>query len=218
MQVVKRVGGGRTLWFVLNAGSERLTVTLDSGGILCEIPLDGNQSPRLERTGGRYVRDVRPFESFMLKACGEENDNESTRLNESAAIDSVNPSDSLSYRPATLTIPLRGPARVRPLNPNLLRLAEWRMSIVEDGVGVQTATVPSVPLSDQLERGGFRFAPSVRRYFGHEPELDWPPLHVRYECAFEKAYSGPVELVMEPGSIVGDWRLWVNDSDPLTAG
>ena len=49
VQVVKRVGGGRTLWFVLNAGSERLTVTLDSGGILCEIPLDGNQSPRLER-------------------------------------------------------------------------------------------------------------------------------------------------------------------------
>ena len=107
---------------------------------------------------------------------------------------------------------------MRPLNPNLLRLAEWRMSIVEDGVGAQTATVPAVPLSDQLELGGFRFAPSVRRYFGHEPELDWPPLHVRYECAFENAYSGRVELVMEPGSIVGDWRLWVNDSDPLTAG
>jgi hypothetical protein len=91
------------------------------------------------------------------------------------------------------------------------------MSIVEDGAGAQTATVPAVPLSDQLELGGFRFASGVRRYFGHEPELDWPPLHVRYECAFENSYSGRVELVMEPGSVVGDWRLWVNDSDPLTA-
>jgi hypothetical protein len=218
MQVVKRVGGGRTLWFVLNAGSERLTVTLDSGGILCEIPLDGNQPPRLDRQSRRYVRDVRPFESFMLKACDERGDNEATGLNESTATDSANPSDPLSYRPATLTIPLVGPARVRPLNPNLLRLAEWRMSILDDGgVPAQTAVVPAVPLSDQLERGGFLFTPSVRRYFGHEPELDWPPLHVRYECTFENAYSGRVELVMEPGSIVGNWRLWVNDGDPLTA-
>jgi hypothetical protein len=92
----------------------------------------------------------------------------------------------------------------------------WRLAILEDGAPAQTATVPAVPLSDQLERGGFRFAPSVRRYFGHEPELDWPPLHARYECAFENAYSGPVELVMEPGSLVGDWRLWVNDHEPVT--
>ena len=216
VQVVKRAGGGRTLWFVLNAGSEGLTVTLDSGGVLREIPLDGDRSPRLIRRDDRYVREVAPFESFMLEACDEEDDNESTGLNESTATDSVNPSDSLSYRPATLTIPLRGPARVRPLNSNLLRLSEWRMSILEDGAPAQTAAVPAVPLSDQLERGGFRFAPSVRRYFGHEPELEWPPLHVRYECAFENAYSGRVELVIEPGSIVGDWRLWVNDHRPLT--
>jgi hypothetical protein len=143
----------------------------------------------------------------MLKACDEEYDSESTAAN------SVNPSDSLSY--GSLTIPLVGPARVRPLNPNLLRLAEWRMSILEDGVPAQTAVVPAVPLSDQLERGGFRFAPRVRRYFGHEPELDWPPLNIRYECAFENIYSGPVEFVMEPGSIAGDWRLWVNDYGPL---
>ena len=217
VQVVKRAGSGPTLWFVLNAGSAALTVALDSGGFLREIPLEPGRSPRLEKHGGRYVRDVYPFESFMLEACDVEDDNESMELNESTAPDSVNPSDSLSYRSATLAIPLRGPARVRPLNPNLLRLAEWQMSILENDAPAQTAIVPAVPLSDQLERGGFRFAPRVRRYFGHEPELGWPPLHVRYECAFENAYSGSVEFAIEPGSIVGDWRLWVNDHGSLTA-
>jgi mycothiol synthase len=154
----------------------------------------------------------------MLAACEEGYNNESTGFIESAAVDSVNSADSLSYLPPAITIPLRGPTRVRPLNPNLLRLAEWRMSILEDGAPAQTAAVPAIPLSDQLERGGFRFAPAVRRYFGYEPELECPPLHVRYETRFENSYTGPVEFVIEPGSIVGDWRLWVNDAGPLTAG
>ena len=185
----------------------------------------------------------------MLEACEEGYDNESTRLNESDAINSASPSGSLSYRPALLTIPFRGPARFRPLNPNLLRLAEWRLTVMDDtGAPAQTATVPAIPLSDQLERGGFRFAPTVRRYFGHEPELDWPPLHVHYEYTFGlpggfhstgwtceapaalalspegasqllHGISNPwaVELVMEPGSIVGDWWLWVNNAGPLTS-
>jgi GNAT superfamily N-acetyltransferase len=217
IQVVKRVGGGRILWFALNTGPAALTVELDAGRALREIPLEDGRSPRLTRKGERYGREVAPFESFMLEACENGYDNESAGLNESTAADSINSGDSLSYSPARLTIPLRGPARVRPLNPNLLRLAEWRLSILEEGAAAQTATVPAIPLSDQLERGGFRFAPAVRRYFGHEPELAWPPLNVCYECAFENAYAGPVEFVMEPGSIAGDWRLWINDAGPLTA-
>jgi hypothetical protein len=184
----------------------------------------------------------------MLEACNVGYDNESTGLNESISANSMNPSDSLSSPSSHITIPLAGPAHVRPLNPNLLRLAEWRMSILEDNTPTQTAIVSAIPLSDQLERGGFRFAPAVRRYFGHEPELAWPPLHVRYECAFdlpggsnppaehERPLQGPgqapagasqlqpgnsipwpVELVIEPGAIAGDWRLWVNDTGPLTA-
>jgi len=254
VQVVKRVGGGRPLWFVLNTSAQSLQVVLDAGMPLCEISLEPDRTPRLERASdtftdasilsgterrlrsavegcGPYSRDVAPFESFMLAACGAEYDSESTGLIEPAAVNSVNPSDSLSYRPAALTIPLTGPARVRPRNPNLLRLAEWRMSLLETSFDSgqqrtlasaqdapdQTAIVPAVPLSDQLERGGFRFAPAVRRYFGHEPELEWPPLRVRYETDFENAYTGAVAFVIEPGSIVGDWRLWVNDAGPLTA-
>ena len=199
VQVVKRVGGGRTLWFVLNTGAEPLELALDAGRPLREIPLDPARSPRLERRDGRYVREVAAFESFMLEAC-----------------DADEPPAPPLRR---IVIPLRGPARVRPLNPNLLRLAAWRMSLPDEAAATpQTAVVPAVPLSDQLERGGFRFAPRVRRYFGHEPELEWPPLRVRYEADFENAYAGPVEFVMEPGSIVGDWRLWVNEAGPLTAG
>ena len=85
VQVVKRTGGGRTLWFALNTGSAALAVTLDSDGFLREIPLEPAQSPRLERHGGQYIRDVYPFESFLLEACGERDDNESTGFIESDA-------------------------------------------------------------------------------------------------------------------------------------
>ncbi len=220
VQVVKRVGAGRTLWFVLNTGAEPLRVELDSGGCLQEISLEQGRSPRLEKRGGRYLRDIYPFESFMLEACAASSDSgQSTTLASTHALHARSASEGEPL--PHVAIPLRGPARIRLGNPNLLRLAQWQMSLLDaDGAAAQTATVPAITLSDQLERGGFRFAPHVQRYFGHEPELEWPPLHVRYECTFALP-GGPnppaeIELVMEPGSIVGDWRLWVNKAGPLT--
>ncbi len=208
VQVVKRTGGGRTLWFVLNTGADALAVTLDAGSSLQEIPLEADRPAQLRQSGKRYVRDIRPFESFMLEASDTSFDS-GQHMTLASAQD--------AQLRASITIPLRGPARIRLENPNLLRLAEWRLSLLSDGRPVQSAFVPAIPLDDQLERGGFRFAPHVRRYFGHEPELAWPPLHVRYECTFDGAYAGRVEFVMEPGSIVGDWRLWVNNAGPLSA-
>ncbi len=214
VQVVKRAGTERTLWFVLNTGSEPLTAELDAGRPLKEIPLEAGRSTQLELRAGRYVREVAAFESFMLEASALPVDSgwRPTSLAAQDAAEGV-PRSSMPV----VCVPLRGPARVRPLHPNLLRLAEWQMSILEDGAPLQTARVPALPLSDQLERGGFRFAPRVHRYFGHEPELDWPAMDVRYECAFENAFSGPIAFVMEPGSISGDWRLWVNAAGPLSA-
>lgn len=216
--VVKRVGGGRTLWFALNTGAEPLQVVLDAGRPLREIPLDPERSPQLEYRDGQIVRQVAAFESFLLAADDNAGGDEGGGPRGAAAVHSAPASPLVSRPPAAVVIPLTGPARVRPLNPNLLRLAEWRMTLLDEAAAAQqTAVVPAVPLSDQLERGGFRFAPRVQRYFGHEPELEWPALHVRYEAAFAHAYAGPVEFVMEPGSIVGDWRLWLNDVGPLTA-
>ena len=60
VQVVKHVGGGRTLWFVLNAGSERLTVELDAGCTLLEISLEDGRSPRLTKQDDHYAASYRP--------------------------------------------------------------------------------------------------------------------------------------------------------------
>jgi hypothetical protein len=108
-------------------------------------------------------------------------------------------------------IPLRGQARLRLGNKNLLRMYEWRMSLLDaDGSPLQTAIVPALPICHQLEKGNLRFAPCVKHMFGNAPELDWPLLRVCYEYVFENQFTGPIELVIEPDSIVGDWRMWVN--------
>jgi hypothetical protein len=109
-----------------------------------------------------------------------------------------------------------GPASIQLKNKNLLRMYEWQMSLLEeDGQMAQTAVVPAVPISDQLEKGGFRFAPINQKFFGAVPKLEWPPMRVRYEFQFDNEYDGPVELVMEPGSIAGEWKVFVNDSEPI---
>ncbi|HSR31844.1 MAG TPA: hypothetical protein VLY63_14870, partial [Anaerolineae bacterium] len=60
--------------------------------------------------------------------------------------------------------------------------------------------------------------PEVKRYFGNSPELAYPEFHVRYQRSFQCAYDGPVQLLMEPGSIVGNWSIAVNRARPLGAG
>jgi hypothetical protein len=91
------------------------------------------------------------------------------------------------------------------------------MSLVEDGEEVQAAIVPAIPLAEQLAAGKFRFCPTTERHFGGTPELMYPELHVRYGYAFTCEYDGPIQLVMEPGSIVGEWAVSVNRSDPIDA-
>jgi len=195
VQVVKRVSAEKVLWFVLNTGSETFSAELDAGQELREILLEENGLTTLQTQDGRYVRTIYPFESLMLEAC--------------EAAEPIEPLPRIS-------VSLRGPARLHLWNKNVLRLYEWRMSLLgQDGTPEQTAVVPAVPLSDQLAKGSFKFVPVLKAYFGHAPELAWPRLRVVYECTFENRYAGPVELVMEPGSIVGDWRMRVNESAPF---
>jgi len=75
--------------------------------------------------------------------------------------------------------------------------------------------MPLSNLSNQLHNGKFRFQPEFRTSFGSRPELDFPELTVRYAHTFENTYTGPVELVMEPGSIVGTWTIRINNADPI---
>jgi alpha-L-rhamnosidase len=189
IQVAKRSGAGKTLWFALNTSNQKLNVEFDAGGLLQEIPLE-DHTPCLEMRNGRYMREVHPFESLVLEASQV---------------------DGTIERLPVIHVPLGGQARLRPENKNLLRMNEWRMSLLDaDGSPLQTAVVPALPICHQLEKGSLRFAPVVRHMFGNAPQLDWPLLRVRYEHVFESQYVGPVELVIEPDSIVGDWRMWVN--------
>jgi len=192
---VKRVSEDRTLWFLVNLGGEPLTVEFESGDDLREIPLDDDRPTRLERKEGRYQRLIWPFESLALEAVG------------AAAAPELIPQ---------ITVTVCGPAKVHVENANLLRLGEWHMALrgKEGGWG-QSALVRTIPIANQLEEGEIPFVPAYRKYFGHEPELSLPELHARYEVTLGCNYGGPVQLVMEPGSIVGDWRISVNGSDPL---
>jgi hypothetical protein len=194
--VTRRVGAGRKLWLVVNTGSEPVRLALLPGCPVKEVPVEEGGAPAsLRSTSSGQALDLRPFESILLEAC------DGARL---------------PPCPPTVKLALAGPARVLPLNRNLLRMYDWRMSLLdESGAEIESHHVPAVPLADQLADGGFRFAPRFERFFGHAPELRLPEFRVRYAFEFESSFAGPVELVMEPGSIIGDWELEVNGGAPL---
>jgi hypothetical protein len=195
---VQRRGPDKTLWLVLNTSGEAQPVELEAGVALREIPLEMGASSHLEVHAGRAVRLFQPFEACLFEA--------------------VTQPDEIAPLPV-VTIPLGGDLAVRPLSPNLVRLYDWQLTLLDEkGDPLQSATVQAVPLANQLEQGKFRFTPRLSRVFGTPPELSWPELHLRYTCTFQRDYPGPVELVLEPGSIVGAWSLRVNDSAPLGPG
>ncbi len=195
---VQRRAAGRALWFVLNTSAQTQTVDMEAINLLREIPLLPVQTPALQTQSGRSRRTFQPFEACLLEAA-------------------VPGQPDLRPRPALVTLALAGPLAVHPLAANLARLGAWQMELLdEDGRSLQSASqMPAVPLANQLEIGQFRFAPRIERAFGTPPELAYPRLRVRYTCHFDNRYAGPVELVMEPGSIGGEWTLRLNDSPPL---
>jgi hypothetical protein len=194
---VKRVSKDRTVWFLVNLGGEPLTAEFEGGGELREIPLCDRCPPLLEKVDGRYRRHVWPFESLALEAVA------------GGPVGVPEPVPQVTVRVGAL-------AKLRLENVNLLRMGEWRMALQdEEGTWGQSATVPALPIANQLERGRFPFVPAYRKYFGHEPELALPELRARYEHSFGCGYAGAVQLVMEPGSIVGDWCVTVNETGPL---
>jgi hypothetical protein len=195
LQVVARMDGRRTCWLALNTGRRHLDVSLDAGQALREITLEDDRPALLEKTAGGYRRSFAPFEAVLL---------ETSHLEQPSAL------------PARRTVRVRGAAKVMPLRANLLRLYQWNMALMDsDGQVMQKATVPAVPLINQLQAGRFRFAPAVREYWGTISQLGLPPLRVLYCAAFANGYDGPVHLVMEPDSIVGDWSIRANDGEPL---
>jgi hypothetical protein len=194
---VQRAGPGKTVWMVLNQSGSDQPLELLAGQPLRELPLDAGLSPRLEFENGQYLRELAPFEACLFEAA---------------------PEPELTPDLPEIVIAVPDAQTVVPRQANLVRLGDWQMSLLDkDGSVLQTSFVPAVPLANQLELGKFRLAPRIQRTFGTPPEMAWPELRVRYTCAFRSEVAEDVELVMEPGSIGGDWTLRVNGSVPLTA-
>lgn len=197
---VRRKSADKLVWLVLNTGKETLDLQIGSQESLQEIPLDAGKSPELVKVDNGYRRTVAPFASFLLET-----------LQETGAAQFSQPLPHITAR-------LDSAAQVKPLHANVLRMAQWQMSLLNAGGSPSTvSSVPAVPLANQLAISKLPFTPELDQWFGLEPRFRLPEIKVRYEYAFENAYSGPVELVMEPGSIVGEWQVWINEAGPITA-
>ncbi len=195
---VRRSGSHGDRWFVLNTTAQPLQVTINAGKGLRELVVDAEHHCRLQAAGGtKYTREIEPLESFVL-------------ADDAASATAARPE-------SRLRLDARQDCTVSVEQKNLLRMYEWEMALQnEDGTFGPAAVVEAIPLSNQLEESGLAFAPKVKYYFGHAPELQWPELTVRYRFSFVNAYSGQVELVMEPDTLRGDWSLQVNNGPQLT--
>lgn len=196
LYVVTRTNGQKRLWFLLNTGDGQIKLSLKSDTYLREIPLDPSLPVMLIPRAAGYERTLYPFESVLL---------------------TTTDAPSADAPPPIIRVPINSPLQVTPQRKNLLRLYHWNMELLDDqGKPYAAAVVPAVPLANQLARGAFRFSPVIDTYFGSAPELCLPPLHVRYETEFTCDYRGAVALIVEPGSVLGDWRARINDSEPYT--
>jgi hypothetical protein len=79
----------------------------------------------------------------------------------------------------------------------------------------QSATVQPAPIVHQLELGKFKFAPVVHRAFGSIARFGLPMMELQYTTQFENQFTGPVTLVLEPGSIRGDCIIAINGDQSL---
>lgn len=189
LQLVTRTDGARTLYFLINSGGEALCLAFDQ--TLNEIPIDDLSPLRL--CGDECA--LGPFDSILLEAT------------ENALVTRVLPQ---------IVIPVRGEVNVAIKSGNAVRLYDWSMSLLDEkGLLLQTATVPAVPIVNQIAHGNFRIAPDINMRFGTMPDMDMCELRVRYETTIENGYDGRVELLMEPGSVSGEWSLRINDSERI---
>lgn len=106
---------------------------------------------------------------------------------------------------------IEGELPFRLSSRNVFRLGFWEMQL-QDG---QKAVVETAPIIDQLETGGFAYSVEQQRYFGCPKELAFTGVkNVTYRlklfCDVEVQAAGPIYLVMEPGTVLGDWKLDIN--------
>lgn len=229
---VTRTDGERRTWFLLNTAGKPCELELSGPAGLREVALeDGGVAGGVARdartsggTAAGWTRTLAPFESALLVE--DAGPVESGRGAASGAADASGEwvaegatavADAGPEVAALATVRLDVPedVTVRPLHRNLLRLGTWRLSLRGGPAG--EAPVPAVPLATQLAMADQAFAPRYQPGFGVMPSWHQPELTAVYRFDFGCAYAGAVELVVEPGSIEGDWALAVNGGEPIAA-
>lgn len=97
---------------------------------------------------------------------------------------------------------------------NALRIGQWEMTLA-DG---RTAKAESYPVIDQMEDAGLMIPIHQKDYFGCPKELEFPAVDAVYSYRFldRRTEKTPVLLVMEPGTLLGEWKITVNDTAVYT--
>ncbi|MHC4871294.1 MAG: hypothetical protein ACYTFY_05570 [Planctomycetota bacterium] len=195
---VCRSGPDDRRWLLLNRSNSECGIEIDLPESIYEIPLEDNIPALLVKDGDRYLRKLSPFEAVLLA--------------EGSADDKENPHFEL------LKINVPEDLKMRPLMGNSICLDKWELKLVGKNCNVeQSAEVNPKPIANQLADAGLSFVPEVQEGFGVMPELSMPELELSYACTFQSDYDGAVNLVMEPGSIRGEWGIAVNDSTELNS-
>jgi len=98
------------------------------------------------------------------------------------------------------------------LHKNPLRIGIWK-AVFANG---EEAYVDSCPIIDQLEASQVKLPIKQKKYFGCVKELEFNGIPVAYEyefdCSCEISALGEVLLVMEPETVTGDYKIYLNDN------
>lgn len=111
-----------------------------------------------------------------------------------------------------LRVDLNDGWEVQPVGMNALRLGHWRLKV---GTDQEEKTVECKPIIDQIHDAGIALPIRLKDYFGCPKQLELPPLSCTYTAEFlvEDGVKPPILLVMEPGSIQGEWHIVVNGNE-----
>ncbi|MGI5900572.1 MAG: glycosyl hydrolase [Christensenellales bacterium] len=93
-------------------------------------------------------------------------------------------------------------------NHNLLRMAFWNADL-----GGNKAYVDSMPVIDQIISVDGSVRAVDKSGFGCLKRLEFPEMELSYEASFSYEADGEIYFAMEPGSINGDFKLYLNGEE-----
>jgi len=144
--------------------------------------------------------DFSPFQSYVL-----------------VAGDAALNTDEAAYGSGNLyRLPLEGEWEIALKSMNALRLGHWNLELQNTADSSASFRVSSKdpvtckPVIDQIADGGLSVAINLKNYFGCPKEIGLPPMECKYQMSFKADKLKELWLVMEPGSIYGQWHMMLN--------